>query len=297
MEDYLGWVEGLPDPDITREWKSNSNLWPMADVAGSHLITDYNCFTHLSSFLPFLVCWDPRVSAQVVQHRRAVVFKDIFNLSMVQAVVPICPKTTCLNNWHLHQFSVSGETDPDPAENTACLLPHQFTYKPSRSTYDAISLILHSALTLLERKNTQVQIQLWTARLLSLQWFYPIWSPNLLPWGSATFHRTGLILLGWTAATPPLCHWARGSHTALCSVLCFTHRFGAPLLTFQPVAWRAASFTQLLSCLALASNSLKHSFVNCRYWFCSSIMFIYMDIDYLLDWMLNCIMLFSMYTG
>lgn len=161
MEDYLGWVGGLSDP-VCKQVSMCVRTWTSAGHESTdqteECIQDqseegikrpkhhqrvekqfkpqthgWNPFYYrlqlfhtslfiCSPFLPFLVCWDPWVSAQVIQHRLALVLKDIFNLSMAQAVVP---KTAYLNNWHLHPFSqVSGETVHNPAENTDWLLPH-----------------------------------------------------------------------------------------------------------------------------------------------------------------------------
>ncbi|KAK0133976.1 hypothetical protein N1851_030463 [Merluccius polli] len=66
---------------------------------------------------------------------------DIFNLSLAQAAVPTCFKTTSIL--------------PVPKHSTAASLND---FRPNRSTEDAISAALHSALSDPENSNTYVRM-------------------------------------------------------------------------------------------------------------------------------------------
>ena len=103
------------------------------------------------------------------------VFTDIFNLSLIESVIPTCfkkttmvpvpknTKGTCLNDYRpvaltsvamkcferlvmSHINAIIPET----------LDPLQFSYHPNSSTDDAISIALHTALSHLGKRNTYV---------------------------------------------------------------------------------------------------------------------------------------------
>jgi hypothetical protein len=104
-------------------------------------------------------------------------FTDIFNLSLTEFVIPTCfkqttivpvpkeAKVTCLNEYRpvaltslamkcferlvmAHINSILPDT----------LDPLQFAYRPNRSTDDAISIALHTALSHLDKRNTYVRM-------------------------------------------------------------------------------------------------------------------------------------------
>ncbi|GAA6106506.1 piezo-type mechanosensitive ion channel component 1-like, partial [Tachysurus ichikawai] len=105
------------------------------------------------------------------------VFTDIFNISLISAIVPTCLKTTtivpvpkkstvsCLNDYR--PFALTPivmkcfeklimrhiETQLPPS-----LDPLQFAYHPNRSTDDAIATAPHLALTHMDNKDTYVQM-------------------------------------------------------------------------------------------------------------------------------------------
>ncbi|KAI4886167.1 hypothetical protein NFI96_001515 [Prochilodus magdalenae] len=107
----------------------------------------------------------------------AEVFTNIFNLSLKQAAVPTCFKTStiipvpkksvvkCLNDYRpvaltpivmkcferLVLSHIKAVIPPD-------LDQHQFAYRTNRSTEDAVSMALHTALTHLEQPNTYVRM-------------------------------------------------------------------------------------------------------------------------------------------
>ena len=105
------------------------------------------------------------------------VFTDIFNMSLIESVIPTCfkqttivpvpknTKVTCLNDYRpvaltsvamkcferlvmAHINTIIPET----------LDPLQFAYRPNRSTDDAISIALHTALSHLDKRNTYVRM-------------------------------------------------------------------------------------------------------------------------------------------
>uniref|UniRef100_A0A9J8B5F0 Reverse transcriptase domain-containing protein n=1 Tax=Cyprinus carpio carpio TaxID=630221 RepID=A0A9J8B5F0_CYPCA len=103
------------------------------------------------------------------------VFTDIFNLSLTQATVPTCFKSTsivpvtkhsspmCLNNYRpvaLTPIIMKCFERLVLAHLKDCLPPtldsHQFTYRRNRSTEDAVCKVLHSAPTHLDNNNTYV---------------------------------------------------------------------------------------------------------------------------------------------
>ncbi|KAK3529220.1 hypothetical protein QTP70_021442, partial [Hemibagrus guttatus] len=107
----------------------------------------------------------------------AQVFTDIFNLSLSQATVPTCLKTTTIIPVPKHS-SAERMNDFRHVALTpivmkcfeklvlshliACLPPtldpHQFAYRPNRSTEDAISTAIHPALTHLDTSNTNIRM-------------------------------------------------------------------------------------------------------------------------------------------
>ncbi|KAK0155268.1 Retrovirus-related Pol polyprotein from type-1 retrotransposable element R1 [Merluccius polli] len=105
------------------------------------------------------------------------VFTDIFNTSLRQAVVPTCLKATTIIPVP-KKSSPSCHNDYRPVALTPILMkcferlvmqhiksvlppaldPFQFAYRTNRSTDDAISATLHSALTHLETKDTYIRM-------------------------------------------------------------------------------------------------------------------------------------------
>ena len=105
------------------------------------------------------------------------VWTDIFNLSLAQAVVPVCLKTSSIVPVPKHSTAAS-LNDFRPVALTpiiskcferlvlahlkTCLPPtldpFQFAYRQNRSTEDAISTALHSALSHLDNSNTYVRM-------------------------------------------------------------------------------------------------------------------------------------------
>ncbi|KAI2645711.1 RNA-directed DNA polymerase from mobile element jockey [Labeo rohita] len=105
------------------------------------------------------------------------VFTDIFNMSLAQAAVPACFKSTsivpvpkhssptCLNDYRpvaltpiimkcFEQLVLTHRKDSlQPS-----LDPHQFAYRGNRSTDDAVSIALHSVLTHLDNTNTYARM-------------------------------------------------------------------------------------------------------------------------------------------
>ena len=96
----------------------------------------------------------------------ASVFTDIFNLSLSKSVIPTCfkqntivpvPKNTtgtCLNDYQPVMLVMAHINTIIPE----ILDPLQFAYRPNRSTDDAISIALHTALSHLDRRNTYVRM-------------------------------------------------------------------------------------------------------------------------------------------
>ena len=101
------------------------------------------------------------------------VFTNIFNMSLIESVIPICfkqttivpepknTKATCLNYYRpLALTSVAMKCFERLVMahiNTIILEtldPLQFAYRPNRSTDDAISIALHTALSHLDKRNT-----------------------------------------------------------------------------------------------------------------------------------------------
>ena len=105
------------------------------------------------------------------------VFCDIFNLSLSLSVIPVCLKTativpvpkhstaTCLNDFRpvaLTPIITKCFERLVLAHLKTCLPPtldpHQYAYRHNRSTEDAISTAIHTALTHLELPNTYVRL-------------------------------------------------------------------------------------------------------------------------------------------
>ena len=76
----------------------------------------------------------------------AIVFTDILNLSLTESVIPTCLKQTTIVMAHIN--TIIPET----------LDPLQFAYCPNRSTDNAISIALHTALSHLDKRNTYVRM-------------------------------------------------------------------------------------------------------------------------------------------
>ena len=119
----------------------------------------------------------PGRALKVCADQLADVFTDIFNLSLLQPVVPACfkeiiivpvpkrMKTLCLNDYcplaltstimkcferRVKTFITSSLPDS--------LDPLQFAYRSNRWTADAISLTVHTALSHLDQRNTYVRM-------------------------------------------------------------------------------------------------------------------------------------------
>ncbi|XP_041830687.1 uncharacterized protein LOC121632933 [Melanotaenia boesemani] len=142
----------------------------------------------------------------------AEVFTDIFNLSLTQAAVPTCLKSTsivpvpkhsspaCLNDYRpvaLTPIVMKCFERLVLSHLKSCLSPtldpHQFAYRSNRSTEDAVSTALHSVLTHLDNTNTY-------ARML------------FVDFSSAfnTVRPSRLITkLGDLGITTPLCFWIK----------------------------------------------------------------------------------------
>ncbi|KAI4879509.1 hypothetical protein NFI96_030060 [Prochilodus magdalenae] len=105
------------------------------------------------------------------------VLADIFNVSLTQAAVPTCLKTATIIPVP-KSSTVTGLNDYQPIAltqiDTKCFEklvmahikatidvtvdPHQYAYRGNRSTDDAISSVVHTALTHLEQKNSYVRM-------------------------------------------------------------------------------------------------------------------------------------------
>ncbi|XP_049336921.1 uncharacterized protein LOC125802521 [Astyanax mexicanus] len=107
----------------------------------------------------------------------AAVYTDIYNTSLSLSVVPACfklativpvPKTahtTCLNDWRpVALTSIISKCFERLVRDIICsslpatLDPLQFAYRQNRSTDDAITLTLHTALSHLDKKDTYVRM-------------------------------------------------------------------------------------------------------------------------------------------
>ncbi|CDQ89637.1 unnamed protein product, partial [Oncorhynchus mykiss] len=102
------------------------------------------------------------------------VFTDIFNQSLYQSDVPTCfkgativpvPKKAKLNDYRpvaltsvIMKCFARLVKDHITSTLPNTLDPLQFAYRPNRSTDDAISTTLHTALTHLDKRNTYVRM-------------------------------------------------------------------------------------------------------------------------------------------
>ena len=105
------------------------------------------------------------------------VFTDIFNMSLIESVIPTCfkqttivplpksTKATCLNDYRPVALTSVGmkcfERLVMAHINTIIpetLDPLQFAYRPNRSTDDAISVALHTAISHLDKRNNYVRM-------------------------------------------------------------------------------------------------------------------------------------------
>lgn len=118
-----------------------------------------------------------KIPGRVLRGVLADVLTDIFNISVSQATVPRCFKTSiivpvarkavvlCLNDYHpiaLTPIVAKCFERLVKPHITACLPAScdllQFAYLPNRSTEDAISTTLHSVITHLDHKDTYARI-------------------------------------------------------------------------------------------------------------------------------------------
>ncbi|KAI3352293.1 hypothetical protein L3Q82_005272 [Scortum barcoo] len=106
------------------------------------------------------------------------VLTDIFNTSLQQAAVPTCLKTATNHSPFPKTSTVTGLNDYRPVALTPIVMkcferlvmahikdcvdvtvdPHQYVYRKNRSTEDAISSVVHTALTHLENKDSYVRL-------------------------------------------------------------------------------------------------------------------------------------------
>ena len=138
------------------------------------------------------------------------VWTDIFNISLSQAVVPVCLKTSTIIPVP-KSAAAKSMNDFRPVALTPIIMkcfeqlvmvhirnniaanvdPHQYAYRKSRSTSDAVSSVIHTALTHLEKENSYV-------RLLFLDFSSAF--NTIIPQTLAN----KLLLLG---LTPSMCNW------------------------------------------------------------------------------------------
>ena len=123
--------------------------------------------------------WPDGLPGHVLQtcaDQLAGVFTDIFNMSLIKSVIPTCfkqtnivpvpknTKATCLNDYRPVPLTSLARKCFDRlvmAHNPIIpetLDPLQFTYRPNRSTDDALSIALHTALSHLDKRNTYVRM-------------------------------------------------------------------------------------------------------------------------------------------
>ncbi|KAK3570228.1 hypothetical protein QTP86_017148 [Hemibagrus guttatus] len=152
----------------------------------------------------------PGQALMVCSLELADVFTDIYNLSLTQALVPTCFKSTtiiplpkkntvtCLNDYH--PIALTPIAMKCSERIVMCHIkrnipttvdPFQFAYRQNRSTEDAVNAAIHTALTHLESKDTYV-------RMLFID--YSLAFNTVIP------HRLSekLLTLG---LTPSLCNW------------------------------------------------------------------------------------------
>jgi hypothetical protein len=114
---------------------------------------------------------------QKCANQQASVFIDIFNLSLSESVKPTCfkqttivpvpknTKVTCLNDYRPVALTSVARMCFESLVMahiktmiTETLDPLKFTYRPNRSTYDAISIALHIAISHLDKRNAYVRM-------------------------------------------------------------------------------------------------------------------------------------------
>ncbi|KAI3362263.1 hypothetical protein L3Q82_012229, partial [Scortum barcoo] len=119
----------------------------------------------------------PGRALKVCADQLADVFADIFNVSLLQSVVPTCFKETIIVPVP-KKTKILSLNDYRPVALTSTIMkcferlvklfitssildsldPLQFAYRPNRSTEDAIALTLHTALSHLDQRDTYVRM-------------------------------------------------------------------------------------------------------------------------------------------
>ncbi|KAI3356900.1 hypothetical protein L3Q82_003544 [Scortum barcoo] len=120
----------------------------------------------------------PGRALKVCADQLADVFADIFNMSLLQSVVPTCFKETIIVVPVPKKTKILSLNDYRPVALTSTIMkcferlvklfitssipdsldPLQFAYRPNRSTEDAIALTLHTALSHLDQRDTYVRM-------------------------------------------------------------------------------------------------------------------------------------------
>ncbi|KAI3363529.1 hypothetical protein L3Q82_012135 [Scortum barcoo] len=121
----------------------------------------------------------PGRALKVCADQLADVFADIFNMSLLQSVVPTCFKETIIVPVPVpKKTKILSLNDYRPVALTSTIMkcferlvksfitssipdsldPLQFAYRPNRSTEDAIALTLHTALSHLDQRDTYVRM-------------------------------------------------------------------------------------------------------------------------------------------
>ena len=118
-----------------------------------------------------------RIVLRACVDQLASVFTDIFNLSLTDSVIPTCFKQTTIVPVPKNA-KVTRQNDYRPIALTSVAMkcfeklvmahintiipetldPLQFAYSPNRSTEDAISIELNTALSHLDKRNTYVRM-------------------------------------------------------------------------------------------------------------------------------------------
>lgn len=113
-------------------------------------------------------------------HELTEVWTDIFNISLSQAVVPVClktstiipvPKSAAVKSMNEKKKNRPVALTPLTMKRLECLVmvhvrnnndinvdPHQYAYRKNRSTLDAVSSVIHSALKHLESGDSYVRL-------------------------------------------------------------------------------------------------------------------------------------------
>ena len=146
----------------------------IADTAGTPVFTEHDVRRELKKVNTRKAAGPDRIPGRVIRacaDLLAPVFTTIFNLSLVQSVVPTCfkesiivpvPKNSspaCLNDYRpVALTSVVAKCFEKLVKNHICsslpdtLDPLQFAYRPNRSTDDAISQVMHATLSHLDTR-------------------------------------------------------------------------------------------------------------------------------------------------